>query len=193
VPEAIFKYPPLARCAGSLKPPEQKLAALQAVGASIEVARQLRPVVDATPAPAPGRLHFDPIPWQKLVTYLIAERQLIEFLTGPKLRSKTRYLYKNDICLDCFVPDNQRWRLHSAESTAVCKSLILRSGRISRLLAHLTWELTKGFSNRVDKGIWSTEYLDDVTRSFSKFANHLETTGQSQLALELRKSLEAPL
>ena len=60
---------------------------------------------------------------------LVAERWIIEFLTGPPVRKRD-----NDICVDCFVHD---WRFPAGE---LANALVNRLSPINKLAAHPTWE-----------------------------------------------------
>lgn len=70
---------------------------------------------------------------------LVAERWLIEFLTGPALASaepnaeKRRKRDPSDICVDCFVHD---WRFPAGP---LANELVGRLGPINKLAAHPTW------------------------------------------------------
>jgi hypothetical protein len=69
---------------------------------------------------------------------LVAERWLIEFLTGPTtyVDSKTQKYDKraNDICVDCFI---RGWRFPDGQ---LANELVDRLRPINTLAAHPTWE-----------------------------------------------------
>lgn len=68
---------------------------------------------------------------------LVAERWLIEFLTGPVTyvdqQTQKRRKRDSDICVDCFVHD---WRF---PANRLANELVERLGPINTLAAHPTW------------------------------------------------------
>jgi hypothetical protein len=68
---------------------------------------------------------------------LVAERWLIEFLTGPDApvdpQTQKRRKRDDDICVDCFVHD---WRFPAGQ---LANELVARRGPIDKLAAHPTW------------------------------------------------------
>jgi hypothetical protein len=174
---------PEAVCAGFDNPVDKKLAALEVVGSSARLAAQLRSDVTRLPQVglppiAPHRAGFQAVPWKILAAYLVEERRLIEFITGPKVNPETgNYQFRNDICVDCFAPKGQRWRLDDD----VYKELVKRAGRINQRLTHFSWRLT-GPDDRTDKGVWDTRYLTLVEAGLRSFARHLEDIGLGRLS-----------
>jgi hypothetical protein len=74
-----------------------------------------------------------------LQSMLIAERWLIEFLTGPPTyldkQTNKRRKREDDICVDCFVYD---WRLPVGP---LANELLARKEVINKLVTHPTWRL----------------------------------------------------
>lgn len=68
---------------------------------------------------------------------LVAERWLIEFLTGPATvpdqHTRERRKHKDDICVECF---QHGWRFPEG---ALADSLVARLDPINKLAAHPTW------------------------------------------------------
>ncbi len=69
---------------------------------------------------------------------LVAERWLIEFLTGPAIyvdpQTQERRKRDSDICVDCFLPD---WRFPAGR---LANELVDRLRPINTLAAHPTWD-----------------------------------------------------
>jgi hypothetical protein len=181
-------------CAGSDKRMSERIEAIAVVGMSIELATSLKAGIEALsgagrPPVAPHRPGFDPDAWRTLAAYLIEERRLIEFLLGPSVvgnqEGNLRYRNPDDICVDCFRPDDGRhWRFRDDE---VRTELQDRAGRINKRLTHFSWTLTRP-DTRLDAGIWNTKYLNQVIDGLERWSEWLETMGLFVFAETLRRS-----
>jgi hypothetical protein len=172
--------------------------ALIVVAKSIELASSLRLNVHGLtktgrPPIAPHRPGFYQPAWKVLVAYLIEERRLTEFLLGPVVyKSNTgewTYRHPDDICLDCFTPPSRRWRFTDQPERT---DLWQRADRINSRLTHFSWTLTKP-DTRSDSGVWNTDYLDQILRGISQFAEYLTSIGIPDADLLRHSVNEGPL
>ena len=112
--------------------------------------------------------------WQTFVSLqgmLVAERWLIEFLTGPTLgptdpQTQEKRKRPGDICVDCFVHD---WRLPAGP---LADELVQRLGPINTLAAHPTWAHVSSAPrlwtlNRVERCVDGLAMLADAVAGLS--------------------------
>jgi hypothetical protein len=99
---------------------------------------------------------------QQCFALLTAERALIEFVTGPEIRSKNGVsikAYSDDICPKCFVAN---WYLGGHHRD----HLRGRRSRINKHLSHLTWSQTVARQ-------WHTTPIILVVEAFADFSKSL--------------------